>query len=126
MTLEEINAGLRRGCRDVLAVARCVAELEAAVSPYAPDLLIGIESRGFLVTAPLALELGSGFIMARKKGKLPGATVPYTYDLEYGTDTIEIQADIIEPGSRVVIMDALLPSGGTMAARIELARRVGA
>ncbi len=105
---------------------QCVAELEAAVNPYAPDLLIGIESRGFLVTAPLALELGCGFIMVRKQGKLPGATVPFTYDLEYGTDTIEVQNDIIEPGSRVVIMDDLLATGGTMAAAIELARGVGA
>ena len=105
---------------------QCMVELEAAINPYAPDLLIGIESRGFLVTAPLALELGCGFVMVRKKGKLPGATIPYTYDLEYGTDTIEVQADIIEPGSRVVILDDLLATGGTMAASIELARRVGA
>ena len=78
------------------------------------------------MTAPLALELGCGFVMVRKKGKLPGATIPHTYDLEYGTDTIEIQDDIIEPGSKVVILDDLLATGGTMAASIALARRVGA
>ncbi len=105
---------------------QCVVELEATINPYAPDLLIGIESRGFLVTAPLALELGCGFVMVRKKGKLPGATIPHTYDLEYGTDTIEIQDDIIKPGSKVVILDDLLATGGTMAASIALARRVGA
>jgi adenine phosphoribosyltransferase len=105
---------------------QCVVELKAAINPYAPDLLIGIESRGFLVTAPLALELGCGFVMVRKKGKLPGATIPHTYDLEYGTDTIEIQDDIIEPGNKVIILDDLLATGGTMAASIALARRVGA
>ena len=103
-----------------------MGRLAKDVSRHQPDVLAGIESRGFLVTAPLALELGCGFIMVRKQGKLPGATVPFTYDLEYGTDTIEVQNDIIEPGSRVVIMDDLLATGGTMAAAIELARGVGA
>ena len=80
-----------------------------------PDILVGIESRGFLTAAPLAFAMGKGFIMLRKKGKLPGETIPYTYDLEYGTDTIELQADAIEPGQRVVILDDLLATGGTMA-----------
>ena len=79
-----------------------VERLGEAVAPYRPDLLAGIESRGFLVAAPLALKLGIGFVMVRKQGKLPGKTVPYTYDLEYGSDTIEIQADAVEPGQRVV------------------------
>jgi adenine phosphoribosyltransferase len=63
--------------------------------------------------------------MIRKKGKLPGTTIPYTYDLEYGTDTIEIQADAIRPGQRVIILDDLLATGGTLAAAIRLARMVG-
>src|SRR5580700_1188366 len=75
-----------------------VERLAEAVRPHRPDLLMGIESRGFLVAAPLAYTLGSGFAMVRKQGKLPGATVRYTYDLEYGTDTIEMQADAIAPG----------------------------
>ena len=103
----------------------CVDQLVADVKPHAPDLLVGIESRGFLTAAPLALELGCGFAMIRKKGKLPGPTIGHTYDLEYGTDTIEIQADAIEPGQRVVIMDDLLATGGTASAAVELIRNVG-
>ncbi|HKF70975.1 MAG TPA: adenine phosphoribosyltransferase [Stellaceae bacterium] len=102
-----------------------VHRLADAVSPHKPDVLVGIESRGFLVAAPLAYALGCGFVMVRKKGKLPGATVPYTYALEYGTDTIEIQADAIEPGKRVVVLDDLLATGGTMAAAVNLVRKVG-
>lgn len=103
----------------------CVDQLAEAVTPHKPDLLVGIESRGFLTAAPLALELGCGFIMVRKKGKLPGATIPYTYDLEYGTDTIEIQADAIEPGQRLVILDDLLATGGTASAAVSLLRQAG-
>ncbi len=102
-----------------------VRQLHEAVAPWQPDLLIGIESRGFLVAAPLALELGVGFAMIRKKGKLPGTTIRHTYDLEYGSDTIEIQDGAIEPGQRVVILDDLLATGGTMAAAATLARKVG-
>src|SRR6266851_5113428 len=66
------------------------------------------DSSGFLVAAPLALSLGCGFVMVRKRGKLPGPTIPYTYELEYGSDTIEIQADAIKPGQRVIVLDDLL------------------
>ncbi len=97
-----------------------------AVQAYQPDILAGIESRGFLVAAPLALKLGLGFIMIRKTGKLPGKTVRHEYALEYGTDTIEIQADALENGQRVVVLDDLLATGGTMAASVELIRSVGA
>lgn len=102
-----------------------VERMEKALAPHRPEILVGIESRGFLVAAPLALALGIGFVMVRKRGKLPGATVPYTYALEYGTDTIEIQADAIERGRRVVVLDDLLATGGTMAAAIDLCRQVG-
>jgi adenine phosphoribosyltransferase len=95
------------------------------VAPMKPDLLVGIESRGFLVAAPLAYTLGCGFVMVRKRGKLPGATIPYTYDLEYGSDSIEIQADGVRPGQRIVIADDLLATGGTMQAAINLVRKVG-
>ncbi len=100
--------------------------LAIAIRQHQPDLLVGIESRGFLVAAPLALQLGCGFIMARKQGKLPGQTISHTYDLEYGTDTIEIQADAVEAGNHVVIIDDLLATGGTTAATISLLRSVGA
>ena len=103
----------------------CVDRLAADVKPLAPDLLVGIESRGFLTAATLALELDCGFAMIRKKGKLPGATIGHTYDLEYGSDTVEIQADAISPGQRVVIMDDLLATGGTAEAAVELIRDVG-
>lgn len=96
------------------------------VRRFQPDMLAGIESRGFLVAAPLALKLGSGFVMLRKRGKLPGQTVRHDYALEYGTDTIEIQADAVQPGQKVVVVDDLLATGGTMAAGINLLRQVGA
>ena len=96
------------------------------VRKFHPDVLAGIESRGFLVAAPLALKLGCGFVMLRKKGKLPGKTIRHDYALEYGTDTIEIQDDAITPGQRVVVVDDLLATGGTLAASIELLRKIGA
>lgn len=103
-----------------------VERLAERIERHQPQVLAGIESRGFLVAAPLALHMGLGFVMLRKKGKLPGKTVPYTYDLEYGQDTIEIQEGAIEPGQRVVLLDDLLATGGTMKAAGELLRGVGA
>jgi adenine phosphoribosyltransferase len=96
------------------------------VRGHQPDLLAGIESRGFLLAAPLALKLGCGFVMLRKRGKLPGLTVGLEYGLEYGSDHIEIQADAVQPGQRVMVVDDLLATGGTMAAGIKLLREVGA
>jgi len=96
------------------------------ISRHQPDVLAGVESRGFLVAAPLALKLGLGFTMVRKKGKLPGPTHSYEYDLEYGSDTIEIQRDSVSPGDRVVVLDDLLATGGTMGASLELFSRAGA
>jgi len=103
-----------------------IKELAKAVAPHKPDMLAGIESRGFLVTAPLALELGVGFMMVRKRGKLPGTTIPHTYALEYGTDTIEIQSDTVRKGQRVIVLDDVLATGGTLAAAIALLRKAGA
>lgn len=102
-----------------------VERLAETVAPHKPDLLAGIESRGFLLTAPLALKLGCGFIMVRKRGKLPGETRRFTYQLEYGADTIEVQADAISAGQRVVVLDDLLATGGTLAAAIGLVRDMG-
>jgi len=102
-----------------------VERLADAVRPLGADLLVGIESRGFLVAAPLAYALGSGFVMARKRGKLPGPTVHHCYALEYGTDTIELQDDAIQPGQRVVVIDDLIATGGTMQGTIELVKRQG-
>jgi len=103
-----------------------IERLAVVIEKEKPDVLAGIESRGFLLAAPLAMRLGMGFMMIRKKGKLPGKTIPYTYDLEYGTDTIEIQEDAIKPGQRVVMLDDLLATGGTMEAAVALMQQAGA
>jgi adenine phosphoribosyltransferase len=100
--------------------------LANTVRAYHPTVLAGVESRGFLLAAPLALKLGCGFIMLRKPGKLPGKTIGLDYGLEYGSDRIEIQEDAIKPGDRVVVVDDLLATGGTMAAGIKLLESVGA
>ncbi len=105
---------------------KAVTTMAAFAARHEPERLIGIESRGFLVAAPLALHLGLGFTMVRKKDKLPGETIAHAYDLEYGVDTVEIQADAIVPGQRVVVLDDLLATGGTMVAAIELLRSAGA
>jgi adenine phosphoribosyltransferase len=103
-----------------------ISRLADAVRPERPDVLLGVESRGFLVAAPLAAVLGVGCIMVRKKGKLPGKTASHDYALEYGTDTIEIQENVLQSGQRAVLLDDLLATGGTAAAAISLARRMGA
>ena len=103
-----------------------IERLADLIRPHKPDVLAGIESRGFLLAAPLALALGTGFVMMRKQGKLPGTTVRHTYSLEYGTDTIEIQQDAVHKGARVVLVDDLLATGGTMAAAVNLLETVGA
>jgi adenine phosphoribosyltransferase len=112
--------------RDADAWQVAMGRMSNAVRAYHPDMLAGVESRGFLIAAPLALKLGCGFVMLRKQGKLPGYTVGLEYGLEYGTDHIEIQADAVTPGQRVVVVDDLLATGGTMAAGIALLRKVGA
>ena len=102
-----------------------MGRLAKIVSRHQPDVLAGIESRGFLVAAPLALKLGLGFTMVRKSGKLPGETIKHEYALEYGSDTVEVQADAISPGQRVVLLDDLLATGGTLGAAKTLIERVG-
>ncbi|TLU74668.1 adenine phosphoribosyltransferase [Lichenicoccus roseus] len=112
--------------RDADAWQVALGRLARAVAPGRPDLLAGVESRGFLLAAPLASKLGCGFVMLRKPGKLPGRTVSLTYELEYGSDSLHIQEDAIEPGQRVVVVDDLLATGGTLAAAIKLLQKVGA
>lgn len=89
------------------------------------DAVVGIESRGFILGALLALRLGAGFVPVRKQGKLPAAVRRAEYALEYGTDAVEIHADAIRPGSRVVIHDDLLATGGTLAASVRLVEELG-
>jgi adenine phosphoribosyltransferase len=88
------------------------------------DLIAGIESRGFIFGVPLAHELGLGFIPIRKPGKLPAATISESYALEYGTATIEIHTDAIQPGQKVLIVDDLLATGGTAQAACKLIKRL--
>lgn len=102
-----------------------ISRLADAIRPLKPDALIGIESRGFLVAAPLAALLGIGFVMIRKKGKLPGKTIQYSYKLEYGSDTVEIQEGMLKAGQRAILCDDLLATGGTAGAAINLARQIG-
>lgn len=90
------------------------------------DAVVGIESRGFMFGAPLAITLGAGFIPVRKPGKLPAATYRQDYTLEYGTASLEIHKDAIHAGERVLICDDVLATGGTLAATIDLLNSVGA
>ena len=91
----------------------------------APDYVLGMESRGFLFGVPLACRLDAGFIPVRKSGKLPASVYSIEYELEYGTDRLEIHQDAIEPGSRVLIVDDLIATGGTAAATAQLITQAG-
>ncbi len=89
------------------------------------DLVVGIESRGFIFGAPVALALGAGFTLARKQGKLPGRTQGARYALEYGEAEIEMQSDAVAPGQRVLLVDDVIATGGTAAATVSLVRQLG-
>jgi len=89
------------------------------------DLITGPEARGFIIGAPLAYELGVGFVPTRKKGKLPAKTIKAEYKLEYGSDMIEMHEDAIQPGQKVVVVDDLLATGGTILSTIELVEKLG-
>ena len=92
---------------------------------YSIDKVVGIESRGFILGIPIALELNVGFVPVRKPGKLPAKTISETYELEYGTDSIEIHKDAIEPGEKVAVIDDLLATGGTAEAACNLVKKCG-
>lgn len=96
------------------------------IKPWRPDVIVGPEARGFLFGAPVAYALGVGFVPVRKPGKLPAKTVSETYALEYGFDTLEVHEDAIQSGERVVIVDDLLATGGTMQATANLIQKIGA
>lgn len=107
------------------ALAATLDGMAASVRDYRFDLVCGIESRGFLFGSALAKELGKGFIPIRKPGKLPWRTASESYELEYGTDTIEIHVDAAPEGKRVLMVDDVLATGGTMAAALKLVRKIG-
>jgi adenine phosphoribosyltransferase len=111
--------------KDGQAFRRAIDALAERVRPYSVDKVIGMESRGFIFAAPIAYQLGVGFVPVRKLGKLPGPTISTEYELEYGTNTLEIHSDAIEEGERVLIVDDLLATGGTVSATIELVERLG-
>jgi adenine phosphoribosyltransferase len=118
--------------RDVTPLLLEPAALEGAVEamtePFRDlrvDRVLGIESRGFMLGSPVALSLGVGFGLVRKAGKLPYQTYRVSYDLEYGTDTVEMHVDTVEKGHRVLIVDDLIATGGTAAAAVQLARQAG-
>ncbi|MDO9378815.1 MAG: adenine phosphoribosyltransferase [Nocardioidaceae bacterium] len=90
------------------------------------DVVAGVEARGFVFGAPVAMALGVGFVPIRKAGKLPAATYGVSYDLEYGTETVEVHTDAFGPGQRVLVLDDVLATGGTLVAANELVRRTGA
>ena len=98
----------------------------AARFPEPPDLVAGIEARGFVVAAALALRLRAGLLLIRKQGKLPGATIAEDYALEYGTDRLAMHVDACAPGARVLLADDLIATGGTALAAARLIRRAGA
>jgi len=111
--------------KDAEAFADVIDRMADAVKDERIDLVVGMESRGFIFAAPLAYKLGAGFVPVRKLGKLPAETIEVEYDLEYGTATLEVHRDAIKPGQRVVIVDDLLATGGTVLGTIELVRRLG-
>ena len=111
--------------KDPAAFKKSIDALGEALSGKDFDLLLGIESRGFIFASALAYNLGKGLLIARKPGKLPASTISVSYELEYGTDSVEIHEDAIQPGQKVVIIDDLLATGGTARAVAELVEKVG-
>ena len=111
---------------DPLGLRLCVDDFAKHYRQMDFDLVVGIDSRGFIFGAALAYLLEKGFIPVRKKGKLPADTVSETYNLEYGTDTLEIHKDAIKKGQKVLIIDDLIATGGTAVAAINLVRKLGA
>ena len=113
----------------VLQDPAALAEVVDAMSEYAsetkPDLIVGIESRGFILGAPVAVRLAKGFVPVRKIGKLPHQTVKCEYALEYGTNTVEMHRDAIRPGQRALVIDDLLATGGTASASARLIEELG-
>ncbi|MDH6122786.1 adenine phosphoribosyltransferase [Kitasatospora sp. GAS204A] len=114
----------------LLADAEAFGALTKALAERAKELgatkVVGLEARGFVLAAPAAFAAGLGFVPIRKKGKLPGEVFQQSYDLEYGSATLEVQCDAFAPGERVLVVDDVLATGGTIAASLDLVRRTGA
>ena len=111
--------------QDPAGLHAAIDSLSAPFKDQAVDLVVGIESRGFIFGSAVADRIGAGFSPVRKPGKLPSTTISVTYDLEYGTDSLEIHDDGVRKGQRVLIVDDLLATGGTAKATCELVKRCG-
>src|SRR2546430_9903352 len=110
--------------KDPRAFKQSIDQLTDLVRGHVPRVVIGMESRGFIFAAPIAYLLDAGFVPVRKLGKLPGQVISTEYDLEYGTNTLELHNDAIDRGQRVLIIDDLLATGGTVSATIDLVERL--
>ena len=110
---------------DPVAFRETIDQLAAWAGPRTPDVILGAEARGFIFGGALAYSLGCGFVPARKPGKLPWETVDATYALEYGNDTLQVHADAITRGQRVIVLDDVLATGGTARAKVELVEKLG-
>jgi len=111
--------------KDKAGFKRTIDSLTEQVRPLKPDVVLGIEARGFIFAPPLAYNLGAGFVPVRKPNKLPADTERISYELEYGMDTLEMHKDAVKPGMRVLIADDLLATGGTALASARLVERLG-
>ena len=111
--------------RDSEGLRYTIDTLAESFADESIDYVLGMESRGFIVGTPLAHKLGAGFIPVRKSGKLPAAVYSVEYDLEYGTDRLEIHQDALHPSSRILIVDDLIATGGTAGATAELVQKIG-
>ena len=105
--------------------AETIRQLLEWARPRSPDLVLGAEARGFIFGGALAFALGAGFVAARKPGKLPRETIEATYSLEYGTDSLQMHKDAVSEGSRVIVLDDVLATGGTARAKVELVESLG-
>lgn len=111
--------------QDAEGLKECINQMAEKFKDLDVDLIVGPESRGFIFATPLAYLLGTGFVPVRKPGKLPAETIKYEYELEYGKDSLEIHKDSIKPGQKVLIIDDLLATGGTMIAAAKLVEQLG-
>ncbi len=110
---------------DPSAFAAVVDDLATPYTSEQIDIVAGVEARGYIFSAPLAIKLGAGLVPIRKPGKLPATVVEVEYSLEYGTNRLQIHQDAIQPGARVLLVDDLLATGGTMAAAVQLIEQLG-
>ena len=120
IVFKDITTLLREGP----SLKQAIDQLTELVQAWRVDVVVGMESRGFIFAAPIAYKLGVGFVPVRKLGKLPARTISAEYALEYGTNTLELHVDAIEPGQRVLVVDDLLATGGTVGATIDLVERL--